>query len=116
GGLVEVEECVGVQDDLAGGRGDDGRFGDGLAAAFGSGGGRPECIAPAVFAARVFPDMAVNVGPVVGSRGGADGGHGSDGESNSDFGGFVHVSPRLSMMLESDRSEPPPHIERTLPV
>src|SRR5690606_27867609 len=71
-GLVEVEEGVGVQDDLAGGRGNNGRFGDGLAAAFSGGGRRPECIAPAVFAARVFPDMAVDVGPVVGRRSGTD--------------------------------------------
>ncbi|MNN52967.1 hypothetical protein D3C81_1676980 [compost metagenome] len=98
GRLVEVEERVSIEHDLCRHRGrlrlllcnrDTVATGD-------TGGRGPESIAPAQFVRTVFPNVTERVAPVVhGLRGsytrGRDGG---EGERQSEFGGFVHVSPR----------------------
>src|SRR5690625_1083933 len=121
GGLVEVEVRVGVQDNLGGCGFHDRRFGlcnRNAIAACDASSGCPEVIAPAKFVDAVHPDVTEGVLPVVyrWRSGSADGSHWCDGECKCDFGGFMHVSPRLSLMLVSDRSEPPPHIKKTEPV
>src|SRR5690606_262716 len=98
-GLVEVEERVGIQDNLGGGGSHDLRLGNGHAVAAGdTGGGCPESVAPAEFVSAVHPDVAERVLPVVDSLCGdcTGSGSGRESECQCDFGGFIHVSPRLS--------------------
>src|SRR5690606_27481568 len=119
GVFVEVEERVSVQDNLAGGGGHDRSLSNGYAVATrNAGSGRPEVVAPAQFVRSVHPDVAERVAPVIDGLCGncTRRRSGCDSECQCDFGGFVHVSPRLSLMLVSDRSEPPPHIKKTEPV
>ncbi|CFP63535.1 Uncharacterised protein [Bordetella pertussis] len=95
--LVEVEEGVSIEHDLGG-------HGSGLfllsdrnAVATGDAGSRgPERIAPAQFIGAVLPNVAKRIAPVVhGLRGSCTRGRNSgEGERQSEFGGFVHVSPR----------------------
>src|SRR5690606_16653495 len=99
GRLVEVEEGVGIEDNL-GGHGrrlGGGRLSNGNAVAAGdAGGGGPEGVAPAQFIRAVHPHVAERIAPVVhGLRGSCTGSrNGGEGERQSEFGGFVHVSPR----------------------
>src|SRR5690606_10679003 len=97
--LVEVEECVGIQYHLGGRRGHDRRFGNRYTVTTGDPGcGRPEGVAPAQFVGPVHPNVAKGVLPIVDSLCGDCAGSrdGCESECQCDFGGFVHVSPRLS--------------------
>src|SRR5690606_17868072 len=65
--FVEVEEGVGVQDDLGGGGSYDrsSRSNRNTVAAGDTGGGRPECVAPAEFVGAVHPHVTERVAPIV---------------------------------------------------
>src|SRR5690606_36706446 len=109
--LIEAEEGVCVEDDLGcGGRIHGCLLSNGNAVAARNTGSRgPEVVAPAQFTGAVLPNITVWVLPVIDGlcRNSARSRNGCDGERYCEFGGFIPVSPRLSIMPLNDRSEPP---------